>query len=207
MKQTSDMPVLILDFDFVIADIGPGCQRACAAATGLPQISDEWTVYDQWKQYSMTLESFLDAMIKYRVLEEALIAPGTRQALEKAKANGLRLVVVSARGFHPNGKRITEVSCSEHQLPIDDVIMVDASASKKDVIAGYPNVVGYVDDLPSHLDDIATLDREIPLFLMSRPWNVDNSEHSKVSSMDEFVIRAIQGMNQRRNASPRFSYN
>lgn len=199
MSKLTGNPIIAFDFDGVIGDLGPGSHMACAAMSKLPAPSAEWTIYDQYVQYGMTLEQYLEALIQYRVLEDAPITPGAAEAMRAARLAGYEIAIVTARGYHPEGEAITLDWCQRHGIEVDHLRLVGPSASKKQALADLGNVVAYVDDLASHLDEVATTCPDTKLYLMDCLWNQGEHRYTRLRSVPEYVSIVLADL----GASPR----
>lgn len=202
MQQSFEKPVLALDFDFVIASIGEGSLRACSALSGITHVDSYWGRYDMFREYGLTIDEYLKALIDHRVLETANILPGASNALTLAREHGFDVAVITARGFHPEGESITLAWAERHGIHIDQLHLVEAEGSKAHIIKSMRNVVAYVDDLPGHLCDLRSAGVDVPLFLMDQPWNKDCSDFPRVTSLLQYV-QVVFDLQEKNNHSHR----
>lgn len=150
-----------------------------------------WKEYNHVTIYNLTSESSLhNHMITHNVLESAKLETGASAVLQELKDMGFFLGFLTARGWHPNGEKITQDFINKYKLPIDKLVISGYHKDKKsfhiDKFEG--GIEYYIDDSVHHIKDF--VDNNVNAILLDRPWNKD-SYLERVFNLDEFKLKII----------------
>jgi cell division inhibitor SulA len=151
---------------------------------------ERWSNYFHFEQHGISLQQFLEILEEHRVIEEAAPAEFAVEVLGLMREMGYRTAVVTARSWHTNGRKVTEDWIVKHGLPVDDLVLVEMLEPKVEAIRSLGDVVAYVDDLPSHLNQLASAQVGGQLHLMRRPWNAHSFGYRVVRDLNDYA-RAI----------------
>jgi 5'(3')-deoxyribonucleotidase len=184
-------PYAGFDLDGVIADVHHGMAESMQRATGVNLHWSQWHAYDFFKFYGMEVDQFLELLVRDRVLETAPPAGGAVGAMQAIREAGLKIAIVTARGFHPSADAVTRDWLTRHNIPFDDLIVVHNGASKADALNSLGRVVSYVDDHIGNLEDLHDNGIAAPLYLMSQPWNASDERFERVRDLPEYSLRVI----------------
>jgi hypothetical protein len=177
------------DLDGVLAD----CTRmaeAISKRTGLQARIEDWTSYNFCDRYGLSSAEFLDLLVDEKVLERAVPVPGIRQAMDTLHQHGLKIVVVTARAFHPDGDNVTRNWLEEHGIPADRLALVHHHETKVDALRQVPGLLCYVDDYLVHLHTLARAAVTDNLFVMDQPWNRHDQTFNRTLTLVDYVERA-----------------
>jgi hypothetical protein len=180
-------PFVVFDLDEVLCDLRHGTHEAL---TGLVPNYPHWTKwlnYFHFEQQGISLDRFLELLVDHQILENAQPAAFAGEVLDVMHELGFRTAVVTARGYHPNGERLTREWFEKHRLAVDELRLVHMLESKADAIRGLGKVVAYIDDLPAHLNRLAEAQVGGQLYLMRAPWNSHSFAYRTVRSLSEFA--------------------
>ncbi|KQN62806.1 5' nucleotidase, NT5C type [Pseudomonas sp. Leaf58] len=137
-----------------------------------------WSTFNISGLYGITVEQFLEVIIEEKLLEQMQPYPGVKEALRRIKTSGRDVVLVTSRGYHPVGQKLTETWLNQHDLYSDGLIIVPEGLSKAQAVVGrYPK--GFeimVDDYPPNLDKMKAAGLVDEVYLIDKPWNQDRPE-------------------------------
>jgi hypothetical protein len=97
--------------------------------------------------------------------------------------------LITARGWHPRGKEITEEWVSDYNLDIDELIVVEHDQSKTDVISGFNNIVFSIDDRIKHCREYMRTGRIQHVLVYDAPWNTHMTKHNPFVGGDDYHQR------------------
>jgi uncharacterized HAD superfamily protein len=154
----------------------------------------EWSSFNIAHLYGITLETFLETIVKEKLLEKMIPYPGAKEALRRIKASGRDVVLVTSRGYHPEGLQVTDTWLNRGELYSDDLIIVPEGSSKAQAVAGrYPQ--GFeimVDDYPPNLDKMKEAGLVEKAYLIDKPWNQDRPEFVMGKTRFKSLVDALR---------------
>jgi len=180
----SPAPLLVIDCDDVVANIRETVAQAMMAETGQDRPWQQWDTYDLSKIYGLT--NWSSSFLEHRVLERATPEPGARLAIRTAREMGYRVMMLTARGWHPDGEALTRDWLEAHQLEVDELQIVPVDASKVQALKGVA-VEYFLDDNPRHIREAEYADHIFNPILVSRPWNTRTTARHRVESLLAFT--------------------
>ena len=148
-------------------------QDALDRATGKIIPWTTWDTYYLTHIYQISFERCVEAFIESKLLERAEPEPLAAETLLTLRANGWRIAIVTARGWHPDGEAVTRGWLARHGFPYDELHLVGHGDSKGAVFAGIGRIDLLVDDAPHHVLAAAELPTVRRPLIMTRPWNCD----------------------------------
>ena len=178
---------VVFDLDDVLANLRDHLMRMLRRQTGREIHWNEWHEYELGSVYNTTTESIMQWVLEHQVLESASLEPHARAAVDAARRAGYRVAVITARGWHPRGERLTEEWLNKHSLDIDELHLVPAFGDKSRVLRGLGSVAYFVDDHVGHLYPARTLKQVRETLLIDRPWNRADREIRRLFGLEEFV--------------------
>lgn len=163
--------IAILDVDDTLADLKQELMETMHKETGKHLHWSEWGSINVDKFYGVNLNQFLDIMLKHDVIDRLQPHEESKEVLDKLRAYGFRIVMVTARGWHPTGKDNTVKWLEKHHLPFDEVITVPLTECKVESIRKFGRVHLAVDDNTKHVEAFAKSGIVDHSYLYNRPWN------------------------------------
>ncbi len=179
--------MVVLDLDGTLCNTHDAIRAALKAELGRDLACAQWTDYALAARYGITPTELHTILRRHEVLQNAVIEPGAREALLELRELGHKIGVVSGRGWHPDGTRITRDWLSDQRLPLDYVQVVaargsfrgraDPSAIEKcraiaTLTKGQGALDAYVEDFLEHLDRVREAGLVHVPVVFDRPWNV-----------------------------------
>ena len=175
---------IILDLDDVLANLRDALQGILQRETGIDLHWRHWQHYDLRRHYLLESPALDELLMREQVLELCEPEPRAAEATAALVELGLRVVIVTARGWHPRAESISREWLARHGLVYDDLRVVPLGGDKLQAIDDCQDIRLAVDDHPSHVDRYRQ--RGIPALIMDRPWNVD-TPGERVHSAAEMV--------------------
>lgn len=159
-----------------------------------------WTDFAHFERFApgrMDLKGFLNAIIEDEILENAPIEPGALDAVRKIRAMGYRTAVITARSYHPHGRRVTLDWLNRHGFEMDEVCLVEVRESKVERVRALGPMVAYIDDHAKNLDQLTEAGVGGLKVLHVRPWSAsERARFASVESIEEFpeVVRGLTAL-------------
>ena len=190
------------DLDDVLVDLRTHLSRSISERMGRHIDWRNWQSYNFYEGM-MSHQDFMSMIIEDRLLEKCRPEPGAVEALEKLHKENIKIAIITARGFHPEGHAVTCESLRLSGMPFDRLHIVEHGKGKADPALSIENLVAYVDDHAAHLDAISKAfgqaGRDLHLSLVSRPWNVTVKDHHRIDHLDHFMVEALKRCEQMQN--------
>ncbi len=164
-------PWVVFDLDECLCGLRHHLQTALYDLTGIDLHWSRWDRYDLTGLYGISLEDFTETLLSYRIIERAILEPGAWAALHSARLLGYRTAILTARGWHPEGERVTRDWLETHGLRPDRLHLVPMHQAKGEVLPEYGRVAWFLDDHLGHAagaEASGVVDR---VLLQDRPWN------------------------------------
>lgn len=180
------MSTIVYDCDDVVANIRDNMAEVLSQLSGRNIHWGEWDTYDLSKIYGINIDDCLAAFLEHRVLERATLEPGARETIRAVRDDGYRIVMLTARGWHPHGDSLTREWLAAHDIIVDELRVVPLHASKTAVMED-TYVDFLVDDNPRHIIDAEGVTHIRSPVLMSRPWNLDTDVRHRINTLPDLV--------------------
>jgi hypothetical protein len=130
-----------------------------------------YSTYDIPTLYGLDKDEFLQLLIDDKVIEQAEIHDSSYQFLSDLHALNYYVVLITARGWHPQGAAITEQWVLDHKLNVDELIVVGADQSKTEVTEKFGDIVFSIDDRIKHCREYTQTGRVKHVLVYDAPWN------------------------------------
>lgn len=184
----SEKPVLC-DLDDVVFCLREPLEVALCAATGKNISHQNWYDFNCITDvYDIGIDEFYRILKDYRCIENALPEPGARAALKRLAATGRQIIMVTSRGWHDEGVRVTQEALNHHDIPHDQLIVVPKGRKKSDMYRELsPFFDCLIDDHVANLDDARESGIVDATYMITRPWNVKYTHHHRASDLAEVV--------------------
>ncbi len=167
---------LIIDVDDTVANIRDLVAYACSQESGRNIHWKDWSTY-QWEDIYGELD-FVDLMLRWKVAERAMPDGDLwYQVVIHAKKMGWNVTFITARAWHPNAKDVTENWLLENGIGFDEVVIVEHSFPKINLILDRYDPVWIIEDSPHNLNDLLASPFGDRVIKMQRPWNVGIPHH------------------------------
>jgi len=200
--------VCLVDLDDTLGDLKQPMMEALNAFTGKNIHWSQWNTFDVPQLYGLSNEEFLKMCIDSDILNKVIIHDSSYKFLNDLRKLGYYTVLITARGWHPEGKSITESWVSEHNLDIDELIVVGVDQSKTDVITKFDNIVFSIDDRIKHCREYMQSGMIRHVLVYNAPWNEHmtklnpfwggNDYHERIIDLHEIIDHVEWCDNNRR---------
>lgn len=163
--------VCIVDLDDTLGDLKNPMMEALKSATGKDIHWSKWDSFDVPSLYGITQQDFLNICINENILEKVIIHDSSYKFLNDLHKLNYYTVLITARGWHPQGKEITKKWVADHNLDIDELIVVEIDQSKTDVITKFDNIIFSIDDRIKHCREYIQSGLVKHVLVYDAPWN------------------------------------
>ena len=185
---------IILDLDDVLANLRESLYQVMRRTTRIDKHWREWTHYDLRQHYQVD-DAFLDeVLMREQALESCQPEPGAAEMTHALSDLGYELIVVTARGWHPKARELSQAWLNLHEMKHDGLHVTQLGGNKLQVLTGIDTVMLAVDDHPNNLRryrqaGIATL-------MPSMPWNADYHDSPRIDNLQSVVDYAHKIMSE-----------
>lgn len=178
---------IILDLDDVLANLRESLCQTLGQAAGSRLHWRDWRHYDLRQHYPEIADRLEPLLIATRTLESCQPEPGAATATQALGSLGFKVLIITARGWHPQGETLTRAWLKDHGIYHDELAVVPLGSNKLAALSPTHAVALAVDDHPSHV--VQYRQAGIPALLMDRPWNA-TFPGERIYSLDALVARA-----------------
>jgi hypothetical protein len=173
--------ICLVDLDDTLIDLKEPMKWAMDSETGKDIPWQNWDHFDVPSIYGLSQDEFLELCIRHKVLENAIIHSQSHRFLQDLNNLGYYTVLITARGWHPQGKEITEQYIIDHNLEVDELILVGVDESKAELARKFGNIKFTIDDRMKHCREYMKSGIVENVLLYDAPWN------SYMSRLNPFV--------------------
>lgn len=163
----------IIDLDDTLGALREVLAESLSKEVGQPIDWRTWKHHHISDSFGISQERFLEMLIDGRLLETMPPHSEARDFMSGLGELGVRRIILTARGWHPRAKDITESWLNAHGIPYDEVLTCSLTESKAEYIQRMEeNVLFTVDDSASHCNGYASLKSKKPdfIFAYEMPW-------------------------------------
>lgn len=185
----------LIDLDDTLADMKQAMMSALNKATGKYIHWSKWNTYDVPALYGIEYEKFLQICRDEQVIHNVVINESSENFLSTLKMLGFYNVLITARGWHPDGKKITEQWVTDHGLCVDEIILVESNQSKIEVIEKFDNIEFSVDDRIKHCREYKQTKKVNNVFVCDAPWNTHMSRWNPYCGGFDYDMR-VNNLNE-----------
>lgn len=158
----------------------------------------QWHTFNCERLYGIKPDALLNCIIEKNLLSVMAPVPGAPEAMQRLRDCGKKLVLVTARGYHPQAQSVTEQWLYQHRIPFDDLIIVPEGMSKGQCTqAMYPKGFSLmVDDHPVNLDSMNQMNMVDRTILIDQPWNQHRDDYhlgkNRFAGIEQFVVHHLE---------------
>lgn len=166
--------IIAFDLDGVLCDLVPGFCKVIKELTGHELQPHEWVRYDQFQDHNLTFDQCHQGLIDHNVLEDAHIPTHIADALRALWQLGYELAIITKRGWHPQGKVITETILDIAGLHFTYLFVIGINESKipaLQYLQSKGQVMAFVEDHTDTLHEASSVFDDIHLIVRDQPWN------------------------------------
>ena len=164
--------VAVFDLDDTLLDFKNVMMDAIHAEIDTHVHWSQWKTYNLLNTYGITLKQLVEILIKHECIEKSIPFPLTKFTLDNFKKMGYHICLVSARGWCPDGKRLTEKWLKRYGLNYDELIITQVGENKMDSLAHHDTIDLVVDDNMDNCVDFSSSEKVKSTIMMSAPWNM-----------------------------------
>lgn len=186
MKQN----IAVFDLDDVVAMMRYETSRVFTKMSGKEVPFEEWDIFCCNHLYG--IDFCPQTMMDEEIIERCEPEADAKEAFKTVRDKGMKIAIVTARGWHNKGREVTEAWLSKHGLEVDELHVVDLNKTKYDAFTEMEenyNIVSFIDDQPKYIEQAVEHDAVNQVVVFDRPWNqqVDGNKVKRVSSLNEFA--------------------
>lgn len=188
----------VIDLDDTLLDMRTTLMGVLNEHTGLDLHWKNWQSLTAEEVYGVSQKDFFKVTTEKKVIERMQPHPEAQRFLFNLKFRGLKVVLLTARSWHPNGAAVTKKFLRDQQLPYDELIVCDVESHKYEYITEQMGPVLFtVDDSVRHSNGFNAMEERRPhyVFGYSHPWNAGtwNEGVIEIGSLDD-IGSHIQGL-------------
>lgn len=188
------MKPFAVDIDDVLAWFAAAVHKSlCTRYQNIKPVA-QWNSF-LWSDINdISYDDFIQMMIDDNLLTDCIPVPGAVLAMQKIHASGTPLVLITARGYHPQAYELTHAWLTHHGIPFDDLIIVPKGQTKAQAaMSKYPKGFVYmIDDNADNLDHMRDAGLVSNTILIDQPWNQDRKDFkmgsSRFRTISDFVF-------------------
>lgn len=179
---------IVLDCDDVLSNAREPFAEVVSHLVERTVSHEEWDKWDALiHQNDLTFEQLTPRVVETNVLENMDPEKGAAVVTNMLKKLGYEIIILTARGFHPNGHKITENWCNVHNITFDEIIVVGPHECKSETIKGLGDIHIYVDDNGSHIAAADQLDNVEHAIIMNMPWNQHDDHDHRIDKLSQIL--------------------
>lgn len=186
------MRVAALDIDDTLVNLRDPLMQSLNEYTGKDIHWNDWDAYNLAEIYGMTIVDFYACLMESDVLRKAKPLENTVEFCQYLIDNNYLVLMVTARGWHPQGAEITRQLLEENKIPYHDLYLTKYNESKYKAIERYGAIDLAVDDSFKHIEDYKHSGMVKHSVLFHNPWN-KNHEHDKVIHNIMQAVQYVEG--------------
>lgn len=170
---------IVIDVDEVIAHIGPVLERIFNDHTGLNVSRHDWSDYNLDDNYpGLTQQDVCRLIEQEEVYQQLEPIDGSIEAFTRLRNIGYRIHLVTARGFHPQARRLTLDWLNDHGYEYNSLSVTKHGEKKSDAYSQLSDSFGYmVDDHLDNLKDASESGIVQERVVITMPWNVNDTSY------------------------------
>lgn len=188
------MKPFAIDIDDVLARFADAIHRSlCTRYPNIKPVA-QWNSFLWAEINNIPYDDFIQMMIDDNLLATCVPVPGAAHAMQSIRDSGASLVLITARGYHPQGYELTQAWLNHHGIPFDDLIVVPNGLNKAQAAIGkYPKGFTYmIDDNADNLDHMRDAGLVSNPILIDQPWNQERKDFkmgsSRFKTLSDFVF-------------------
>lgn len=180
---------IILDLDDVLANLRESLYQVMHRVTRIDKHWRDWTHYDLREHYQVDNAFLDDVLMRERALESCQPEPGAAAMTQALAELGCELVIITARGWHPQAHELTQDWLKQHGMRHDHLHVTQLGGNKLDVLTATTtpadSILLAVDDHPNNLQRYRQAG--IPTLMPSMPWNAQYHDAPRIHDLQAVV--------------------
>jgi uncharacterized HAD superfamily protein len=182
--------IVVFDLDDVIAKMRFETSRVFSKVSGKHVPIEEWDFFCSEHLYGV--EFCPEMMMREKIIERCLVEEDAKYSIDLIRSLGLETAIITARGWHNEGRKVTEEWLSSHQLDVDHLHIVELDKTKYDVFSKLQydfNILSFIDDQPKYIEQAIQHEAVRNVFVRNHPWNqnIAPQKVKRVNSLTEFA--------------------
>lgn len=186
--------VAIIDVDDTIAQFRHTLRNIIEEIKGENISMDRWDCTNLDKTFDVSFDHVFEIMIDRNTLVDDLTPEQHASSLlNYLNKNDYYIDILTARGWHPRGKQVTEQWLQKHDLCFDEVTSVPMDMCKEQVLSKkYKDVDLTIDDNPKHCLAYADSNVVKNTYLIDRMWNKDVKHHNikRINCLSDLIEKS-----------------
>lgn len=189
---------VVLDLDDTLASMREPLHKILNEEAGMDLHWSNWNTVCADSLYNVTPERFFELALAHRLIERLVPHTEAKPFMDRLAATGAKINILSARGWHPRGKTITEGWLRHWEIPYDEIFICGVEDVKADYIKDMGSILFAVDDSPRHCNQYAQSENAPDyVFAYEMPWT-ERKLHPEsgsilIKSLDE-IGNYIEGL-------------
>jgi uncharacterized HAD superfamily protein len=179
MLQEQSNNVVVLDLDDTLACLKRPLMKVLNKITGKSIHWKEWDRYDICSIYDISHESFRDMLIDSDILLGLNPYEDSIKFVNEIKDLGYEIVIVTARGWHPNAYDVTSQWLKNNDVHYDKLFITNHNEPKYKKLQNYNRIKLAVDDSYKNIQDYIESGKIDNVVLFHHPWN-KNYNYDKI---------------------------
>lgn len=180
--------IVVLDCDDVLADSKHIFAAGISEQIGRIVNPLTWNDYNLTRLYpDLDWNKWVRWIIDNNTLLSIPVNPMAKILIDDISQHS-EVIILTARGFHPNGKQQTLDWASKNELNINDVIVTDNTTCKSSVLRKLGQISFYVDDNGDYFTKSLPLSNIKNSYLMDQPWNQHIFTKQRIKCLSELII-------------------
>lgn len=187
-----------VDIDDVLGHLGESLNASLNAMTGRSVPFHHWSHFRFFEFYGIEIEQFLSRIIDEKLLTEMPPCAGAQRALASIREAGSDVVLITARGYHPQAESVTLEWLERHGMHFDDLIIVPEGQSKGEIAQKrYPKGFAVmIDDNANNLDSMKSFGLVQMTVLVDQPWNQSRNDYRHGVNRFSGIYQYVESLKQ-----------
>ena len=165
---------IVIDCDDVIVDLKTLLVGAFNKELDLNKESKDLTDYDLTKVFNIPFDDVLGLFHKYNIIQNSKIFDYSVDAINRINEMGFTPICLTARGWHNDAERLTREYFEEHNVKIDNVIILPDGMNKGEYLSKSGILAhSFIDDNFTHAKSVSDSKMVDKIYLRNETWNQD----------------------------------
>lgn len=178
---------VVFDCDDVLANLRDPLEGLVSEHIGKKVSWKDWNQYEIGKVYGFDFKPICQMLVDRKTLENLKPDEAAAELIHWYRNRDYKVVVLTARGYHPRGREITQQWMIDNQLHVDDVVCIGLKENKRDYLSLMGYVENYIEDNHHHAEQAHGLPNVKEVYLLDRPWNQQISGATRVSCLRDVL--------------------
>lgn len=182
--------IAILDLDDTLANMKVHIHRILTEFRSDTPCHTEWNVFGVERRMGISWEDIQQRIIDQDVLSQMIPHDGAVSFTHGLKNLGYDVMVMTARGWHPDAYKITSRWLQKYGFNVDELNIVPITACKSDVINKCQRArdgVLFLDDRHEHCKAVIDNTNVKNVLLFEQPWNTGIDGIKRVNNYSQII--------------------